>query len=115
MLAGICSATGADFRPFTSTPRGWLEKMYDSCGTVWVTADSISMIYEALSAGCRVGVIPVRWKKKENKFQRSLDFLVSEKRIVFFPDSPEESVIAEHLDEAGRCAGEIIRRWQKKN
>lgn len=112
-LAAICNDSGAAFRPFSSTPRGWLETMYDLSGTVWVTADSISMVYEALSAGCRVGVIPVKWKKKGGKFQRSLDFLLSEKKIVFYPEIPEINEKTETFDEAGRCAGEIIKRWLK--
>lgn len=113
-LKKLADTTGSEFRPFSSTPRGWLESMYDGCKTVWVTADSISMVYEALSAGCRVGVIPVRWKKA-GKFLRSFDFLISRGLIVFYPESPDMGKNMEIFDEAGRCAGEIISRWLKKN
>ncbi|WP_027358426.1 ELM1/GtrOC1 family putative glycosyltransferase [Desulforegula conservatrix] len=114
-LKQITDATGSEFRPFSSTPRGWLESMYDECKTVWVTADSISMVYEALSAGCRVGVIPVLWKKKTVKFQRSFDFLISRGLVAFYPESPDIEKNMETFDEAGRCAEEIISRWLKKD
>jgi len=113
-LNKIAADTGLEFRPFSSTPRGWLESMYDECKTVWVTADSISMVYEALSAGCRVGVIPVKWKKT-GKFQRSFDFLLSRRLVTFYPESPDIDKNIEIFDEAGRCAEEIISRWLKKD
>ncbi|MGI9535859.1 MAG: ELM1/GtrOC1 family putative glycosyltransferase, partial [Desulfocapsaceae bacterium] len=65
-----------NFAPFAETEKGWLEEMYRIHGSIWITADSISMVYEALSAGCRVGVLPVHWRKKNNKFQRSLEYLL---------------------------------------
>ncbi len=106
------------FLPFSATASGWLEGQYRTNGWTWVTADSISMVYEALSAGCRVGFIPVAWKKATNKFQRSLDYLQDKKLVISLerylqggiePDSFEA------LDEADRCAKEILRRWWPKN
>lgn len=35
----------------------WLPEQLKRCGTVWVTCDSMSMIYEALTAGARVGLL----------------------------------------------------------
>jgi mitochondrial fission protein ELM1 len=95
------------------TPPGWVESAYGKHDVVWVTADSISMIYEALSAGCRVGILPVRWKHPDNKFQRSIDTLVQNGfAVVATPDrldcSPPKPP---SLDEASRCAREILERW----
>jgi mitochondrial fission protein ELM1 len=97
------------------TPAGWVEEQYGLNGTVWVTADSVSMVYEALSAGCSVGILPVEWLQKDNKFQKSLTILHGKKMIVDFyawqtgakmPVPP-----AEPFNEAVRCAREILRRW----
>ena len=99
----------------SDTPAGWIEEQYAVNKIVWVTADSISMVYEALSAGCLVGVLPVKWLKQENKFQKSLTMLREKKIIVDFsqwqnnakmPDPPKEP-----FNEAMRCAREILRRW----
>jgi mitochondrial fission protein ELM1 len=100
---------------FTSqeTPAGWIEQVYAECQTVWVTADSISMVYEALSSGCSVGLLPVKWKRKNSKFQRSIIFLIETKRVITY-----QMWVAGHpmvqgtvLNEAQRCAKEILRRW----
>jgi mitochondrial fission protein ELM1 len=98
-----------------NTPAGWIEEQYALHGIVWVTADSISMVYEALSAGCSVGILPVEWLHQDNKFQKSLNILYEKKMVVNFNEwltgtkMPAGSV--ESFNEAERCAREILRRW----
>lgn len=103
------------FFDFHNTPAGWVEKQYAKSGVVWVTADSMSMVYEALSAGCRVGVLPVRWKTDKNKFQRSCSYLLENKLVISFSMWDEENTRWRDevvpLNEAERCAAEIVRRW----
>ncbi len=97
------------------TPAGWVEDQYACNGTVWVTADSVSMVYEALTAGCSVGVLPVEWLRQENKFNKSLNFLTEKKMIVDFTawqqGTPMPTLKDEQLNESLRCAREILRRW----
>lgn len=103
-----------DFFGSADTPDGWIEKEYAKNFIVWVTADSISMIYEALTAGCSVGILPVDWKKKNSKFQRSEDYLLENKLISSYEmwlAGKNENIKVEPLDEASRCAREILRRW----
>ncbi len=102
------------FVPFAQTEPGWIEQQYQQHGTVWITADSISMVYEALSAGCRVGIVPVRWKKKDGKFAYSERYLVDKKLVVSLASwlaNPDQWQEHEPLNEADRCAREIIKRW----
>lgn len=104
----------SSFVRFSDTGPGWIEKEYDSNKTVWVTADSISMIFEALSAGCRVGVFPVNWKHKNNKFQRCVDDLCSRGLLVSFDAWKKGQSgwsLTRPLNEAQRCAREILIRW----
>ncbi len=98
-----------------ATPQGWVEEQYGINRMVWVTADSVSMVYEALSGGCAVGILPVQWLQQDSKFQKSLNILQAEKMIVYFnawqsgaemPAPPTEP-----LHEAKRCAREILHRW----
>jgi mitochondrial fission protein ELM1 len=106
------------FFPFSETGPGWVEEQYRSNAQVWITGDSISMVYEALSAGCRVGILEVSWKRRDNKFSRSLDYLIAEQRIVTLSQYRKGSAQwCEHapLNEADRCAREILRRWWPKN
>ena len=97
------------------TPAGWVEEQYALNGSVWVTADSVSMVYEALTAGCSVGILPVDWLKRENKFVKSLRFLTERKMIVDFAawrqGSPLPGRKDHYFNESLRCAREILRRW----
>jgi mitochondrial fission protein ELM1 len=99
----------------TETPSGWIEEQYSLNRKVWVTADSISMVYEALSAGCEVGVLPVEWLNQDNKFNKSLEFLTKKKMIIDFESwqkgAPMPAQRSESLNEAKRCAREILLRW----
>lgn len=107
-----------DYLPFANTGSGWVDQQYDINQMVWVTADSMSMIYEALSAGCRVGILPVTWKKTENKFRYSVDYLQSKNKVVSFDRYMADAWRWDEncvLKEADRCAREIIKRWWPKN
>lgn len=99
---------------FAETPRGWVEQQYSSSGEVWVTGDSVSMVYEALSSGCNVGIIPVKWKNRQSKFIDSLTILEKQGLIVTLDNylsGYQEWTKGSHLNEAARCADEILRRW----
>lgn len=107
-------ARRATFYRAAETSSGWIEEQYRQNQEVWVSADSISMVYEALSAGCRVGVLPVRWKLTDNKFNWGLDNLRAQNLIVYYdqwqPAAPLPTPQVA-LNEAERCAREILRRW----
>jgi len=97
------------------TPAGWVEEQYALNAKVWVTGDSMSMIYEALTAGCSVGILPVQWKQKDNKFQTSIDLLVNKKLVIeykkWLAGVEMPPLDQELLHEARRSAEEILRRW----
>ncbi|MCX5843683.1 MAG: mitochondrial fission ELM1 family protein [Deltaproteobacteria bacterium] len=105
---------GVEFFRSHETPRGWIEDAYDRNESVWVTADSISMVYEALSAGCRVGIFPMEWKKKEGKFHRSEQYLIEHNMVTQYEawvSGKKELPPPKPLNEAARCAEEILKRW----
>jgi len=97
------------------TPAGWVEEEYARNGIVWVTADSVSMVYEALTAGCSVGILPVDWLHPDNKFNKSLGILAEKNMIVGFHDwlvaEKMPTAQQEPLNESKRCALEIVNRW----
>lgn len=111
--------TNVALRRFADTGPGWIEERYAECLKVWVTADSMSMVYEALSAGCRVGLLPVRWAADKNKFRRSAEYLIENGLAVtlsaWLAGGVGERHESEPLNEAKRCAEEIVKRWLPKN
>lgn len=51
--------------PVSETPQGWLFEQLQQADVVWVTKDSGSMLFEALTAGCRVGLLQMPQIKKD--------------------------------------------------
>nr|WP_321465032.1 ELM1/GtrOC1 family putative glycosyltransferase [uncultured Desulfobulbus sp.] len=90
-----------DLCSFGQTSPGWLEKKLQAASWVLVTEDSLSMIFEALSAGCQVATIPVAFKA-ENKFVRCLQDLKDRRLICAELDSTDERR-KNVFNEADRC------------
>lgn len=106
------------FFDYKDTPAGWIEEQYDISSNVWVTADSISMIYEAISAGCRVGIMPMQWRRKTGKFSRNERLLVERRLVTPFAAWQQDKITIAgpgELNEAQRCAEWILQRWWPEN
>jgi mitochondrial fission protein ELM1 len=92
------------------TPPDWLPGKLREADEVWVSEDSVSMIYEALSSGARVGLLSAPRLNRSSRVLRGIDELISEDFLTPFsawqttghlPPAPET------LNEAERCA-EIV-------
>ncbi len=101
---------GVDFVPFSQTPSDWLAERMAEAGEVWVSEDSVSMIYEALSSGARVGLLEVR-RQRSSRVARGVDQLISDGWV----GAPGQMQLAEgpgqKLNEADRCAQWINKQW----
>lgn len=60
---------------FKNTKPGWVEEILLASENAWVTPDSVSMTYEALSAGCRVGLFELEILKPKSQVIKSITFL----------------------------------------
>ncbi len=99
--------------PFAETGPDWLPAQLAHTGQVWVTADSVSMVYEALTAGAAVGVLSVP-VKHANRVSRGLERLAAESWVTLFADwSPGQALPRppQTFNEAQRCARWIIEQW----
>ncbi|MBJ06785.1 MAG: hypothetical protein CMO40_06675 [Verrucomicrobiaceae bacterium] len=101
------------FHPAEECPAGWLLDSMLASREIWVTEDSMSMIYEALTAQAKVGLLPMPRKSRQGRIARSIDRLVAE-GWTCFPD-PEELPAPPNppttLHEASRCARELLKRY----
>lgn len=107
-----------EFRHFRQTSPGWIESQYATCETAWVSGDSISMIYEALSAGCKVGLFPLDWRAPRGKFKNNEELLLQKNLVLSFDRWQQGERWLKtntHLNEAQRCAERILRIWQPTN
>lgn len=111
-LASACPAL-LSF-PHGQTGRDWLPQHLARAEEVWVSADSVSMIYESLSSGARVGVLPVPERDSGGRVARGIADLVAEGYLTHFDDRrpgeplpPPPSVPRE----ADRCARILLERF----
>ena len=88
--------------PVEQTPQGWIFEEMQKAEAVWVTEDSVSMIFEALTAGCKVGVIEID-RVKEDRITLSIDQII-QSNLVSNQTSIEMLVEPHAFKEAERVA-----------
>lgn len=99
--------------PCAETTVDWLPEQLALAGVAWVSADSVSMVYEALTAGAAVGILDVP-RRGESRVSRGLERLVEEGWVQPFQvwqRKKELSRPERPFDEAERCARWIYKRW----
>ena len=97
--------------PHAETARDWLPQQLAAAAEVWVTEESISMIYEALSSGAKVGLLPVPALKKAGRVARGIARLADEGFVTPFSRwSPATGLTLPPrvLREADRCAAIVL-------
>ena len=97
--------------PNQTTDSDWLPEQLRRASVVWVTEDSVSMIYEALSCGAQVGLLPMPRIKKAGRVARGVENLLEEQRIIAYSSwqaSHQLPVNQDVLAEADRCATLIL-------
>lgn len=95
--------------PVEETPQGWIFEEMQKAEAVWVTEDSVSMIYEALTAGCKVGVISVD-RLKADRIVKSVDGLL-DKKIVSTQFNVNELHVAPAFEEANKVAQKLLAQY----
>ncbi|MEM9021591.1 MAG: mitochondrial fission ELM1 family protein [Planctomycetota bacterium] len=117
-LFQLVGRDGADmtFVPAEHTPPGWVAEQLARCDEVWVSEDSVSMIYEALSSGARVGLLPVPTAGRPGRVARGVESLVQRGRVVRLAGWLAGTPLPEDqppLQEADRVAAWIMqeRSW----
>ena len=91
-----------------ATPPGWLEEELARSGKVWCTPDSVSMVYEALTAGCRVGLLDLP-AVVGSRVAAGVAKLVGDGYVEPFREKPPGcAAAAAGLNESERCAKWIL-------
>ncbi|WP_367871589.1 mitochondrial fission ELM1 family protein [Luteolibacter sp. Populi] len=106
-------APGISPYPHGETGPGWLPQRLAESAEAWVTEDSVSMIYEALSSGAKVGLLPVPSLKKGGRVARGIARLAAEGFVTRFTDWLPQFGLASPprvLREADRCAEIVLER-----
>lgn len=86
----------------------WLPETLGATKRVWVTADSVSMVFEALTAGCAVSLIGLE-STSNSRTQRGIQMLVDAGTVNYSTEF-ESAVKISPLAEAERCAKILLER-----
>ncbi|MEM6257010.1 MAG: ELM1/GtrOC1 family putative glycosyltransferase [Planctomycetota bacterium] len=109
------SAGRLKYKPAIETPEGWVAEQLQRCGICWVSEDSVSMVYEALTAGAGVGLLSVpKLRSRAGRVVRGMDSLVEKGWVVThaaWQQGKALPVDRPGLAEADRVASIIIKRW----
>jgi len=87
----------------------WLPNTLAVTFRVWVTSDSVSMVYEALTANCSVSLIDIPFNDK-SRIKIGIDHLVNQALLDMSPAYIRESYGLVALSEANNGAKTILAR-----
>ena len=99
--------------PVTETGPGWLSERLANAAQAWVTEDSVSMVYEALTANAATGLLQVP-EKRASRVARGIAALVSDGLVTRFADwqgGKKLEAPSAPFNEASRMAAWIGEKW----
>lgn len=91
----------------------WLPTVLAESRYAWVTEESVSMVYEALTAQAAVGLLYVP-KIKKSRVSKGITALIEAGYVMPFRQwkkRPRLEVKVQMQNEADRCAGEIVNKF----
>ena len=117
--AALPRLANVDYRHWRDVASDFVANELAAARYVWVTADSASMLYEALSAGAAVGVIVLKRKRprRSDKLSRGIRLLTMQGHVYLSSDGYrlQDSLAPPHFfSEARRCAGIVAQRFFKQ-
>jgi len=99
--------------PVTETGPGWLAEHLTRAAQVWVTEDSVSMVYEALTANAATGVLDVP-ARRESRIVRGIAALRRDGLVTGFADwqrNRKPAPPSVSFNEAERVAAWLGEKW----
>jgi mitochondrial fission protein ELM1 len=103
-----------DVIPVEETPRGWVAEKLRRATAVWVTRDSVSMIYEALGSGAPVGLLNMPSLQsdgmKKSRVARGIEMLETDGWVTPFDVWKQTNVLKSRgaLVEVDRVAEKLL-------
>jgi len=111
-LCDKSSASPLTIVPVEETPPDWLADRLSHAQTVFVSEDSVSMVYESLTVGADVGLLQVP-RRRQSRNSAGIDRLQADRLVVSFDDwciDRFEHRQSAPFHEASRCADIVCER-----
>jgi uncharacterized protein len=102
-----------EITPYQQTPPDWVPTQLMAATEAWATEDSVSMIFEAVTAGARTGVLPVPVAEPDADPVRAVHNLAREGYATRYEDwrrNGQQLPAPKPLHETGRCADLVLAR-----
>ena len=99
--------------PLEKTDAGWVIDAITVSSQVWVTEDSVSMIYESLTSGAATGLLWVP-RKAADRVTAGVDQLVADGLVTTFLAWQETKTLVKPetpINEADRVAQRLLSGW----
>ena len=117
--AALLSLQAANLKviPVAETPDSWVGEQLQQCALVWVSEDSVSMVYEALTAGARVGLLEVPTKGTGSRVAGGVASLVKAGALTPYAEPLPDLVGhkgAQGFNEADRCSAALLEKFFPK-
>ncbi len=99
--------------PWQETGPGWVGRQLAESAAVWVSEDSVSMVYEAITSGAAVGLIGLE-QTKPGRISRGVERLIEGGWVTPYRRWQETGrlpVPPGRFNEAERCAEWMVAEW----
>lgn len=103
-----------EYVPAADTPRDWVTHRLMTAANVWVSADSMSMIYEALTSGAAVGLLEVP-AKANSRLVSAVTVMIKDGLVTPYENWLAGTMLkppAIVLNESARAARYILDRFK---
>jgi mitochondrial fission protein ELM1 len=100
--------------PVEATDKDWLPRELSMSAHVWVTEDSVSMVYEALSSGAKVGLLPTPRKSTRSRVVCGIESLNQDGYLMNYRENQSDLAAFNNpppLNEAERVAKIVAKRF----
>jgi mitochondrial fission protein ELM1 len=111
-LLSKLSAKNLSFTPNEATDASWVSNRLKIASRVWVTVDSVSMVYEAITSGAEVGLLSLESSSSKSRVAAAIEDLKQQKIVLTDTHLAEDySRTEEVFNEADRCALLIVKKF----
>ena len=100
-----------DIIPFEETDKNWVARELNSASYAWITEDSVSMVYEGLTAHVAVGLINLE-RHRESRVTQGIQTLVRKglvRRFDLESNGQQQLKATLGFNEARRCSELLLR------
>lgn len=107
------SVANLQWTPYSECPPGWLKRQLAELGQVWVSRDSVSMVYECITSGAPTGLLLLD-EAKNSRVTRSMKQVLAGSLAADFASQVLEQPLAASssaLWEADRAADWFLKRY----